>query len=330
MYKLIKMKIKLWCTTLIGFCTINVNAQSCCSGGASANVSLGGNSESMIMPNQAIGVEVQNMFWSLQPSSHIILDGNSFADVNYVNVTSLGVHYGVADNLTISTVLPYVTVRSTVYGMSQGNMVRDIQNSSGTGDMSVLLSYKPLLNVFENLGVVLVGGVEAPTGYASQSNTNLVATLGSGSWDPVVGLGLKQQFNNDHLSVVFRSTYKLTTTNTQSINAGDFWSNTLQGVYSLTPNTENDASCNGSGDLKKVVSLGVGHDYLQPQEETEERLPNTGYHRVFGTIGTFLEYERFRFSVNGDLPLYEQLEGNQNESAFKIRAALLITLNNKR
>lgn len=322
---------------IILLCTINTYAQPpCCSGGGAANVSLGGSSGSMLMQKGAFGLEVTNVIWLLrqQQDTHPWL--TPVADVQYVNSTVIGLHYGILKNLSVSLTAPYIVIRSDVYSMEDTDDTNqptvNSGSSRGLGDMSAMFRFQLPIKSVKLPKIALLAGVEMPTGMTHENNANsgaVVATMGSKTWDPIVGIGLKKMSKSERWSIALNTTYKISTENRDSLDFGDFWNTTLLGSFKV--NKANKLDEDGKPKTSKwfqTVSAGLTNDFLFRQKYDGLGVFNTGYDRFFGSLGTsFGIKKRLTMSVFGDIPLLEHIKGQQNRSALRLRASLLITLN---
>ena len=323
------MNLKIWYLVLLGLNTINLNAQhACCTGSGSASLSLGLNSGSLLMPEKSIGIELTNMMWFLKPQFNINPTSNSIADVQHVYSNTIGLHYGIFNNLTITTTLPYLNINSEVYSRSvSGYIEKESINSSGLGDMAVLLSYQPKLKNFHIPNVAVIAGLELPAGRTDEENGMILASMGSRSIDPVIGLGYKLQFYNNKITLSGRTTFKISTTNRLGRNFGNFWNTSILGTYNFDTTDSTLSNCQTNSKLTKLISVGLINDFLSPQSTNAETVFNTGYSRFYSSIGGVLLLKQFKFGVYGDLPVYETVRGAQNRSKFRLRTTLLISLN---
>lgn len=325
------MKLKVWCLILLGLSTINSRAQhACCTGSGSANLSLGLNSESLLMPKKSIGIELTNMAWFLRPQLNINPTSSSIADIQNVYAHSIGWHYGILKNLTITAALPYLNVNSEVFSRSfSGAIERQYVNSNGLGDMAVLLSFQPKFQNLNISNIAIVAGLELPTGKINEENGVIIASMGSQSWDPIIGLGYKKQFYKNKMTLSGRTTFKMSTTNDLVINYGNFWNSSIIGTYNFDTTDSTAVNCHLPSKIYKAVSIGLINDLLSPQTLNTEILPNTGYSRLYASVGGVLMFKQVKFGIYGDLPIFEVINHAQNKSQFKLRTTILISLNHK-
>lgn len=305
---------------------------SCCTSGGVATISVGSGSESMLMPKNTLGIEMTNMSWFLKPQKMKEVDLNTIADVSFVNASTIGVHFGLLKNLSLSSILPYIVIRSDVYTEgADSSLSRTDGDIAGFGDMSFIAKYQIPLKNGNIPEIALISGIEMPTGSSEQQNGNVVASMGSKSWDPIFGIGLKKESKTEKFVFSLNSTYKISTLNTEHVDFGDYWNTMITGMYKFEPKeSEKDSITTQKPEWFKTVSFGLSNNYLFRQLDNREYVPNTGYDRLFATVGFSVGInKRFRLNVNGEVPLAEKINGAQNKSFIRLRTSILITLNNK-
>jgi hypothetical protein len=328
---------KFLCVTLIALPAIYIYAQPpCCSGGGAANVSLGGNSGSMLMPRSALGIQVSNMFWYLKSQEDTYPWLTPVADVHYVSSTVFGLHYGLVNNLSMSVSAPYIVIRSDVYSENENEAVESNSGSSrGFGDMTAMFRIQLPIKNARLPKIALIAGMEMPTGFTDANNGAVVASMGSKTWDPIFGIGLQKKTKSERWNYALNSTYKISPENRDSLDFGDFWNASFQLTYSFQSKLLRDGGLKENGvDAEskwfKSISAGITNDFLFKQKYNGLVVFNTGFNRLYGTLGGSIGIKkRLTMSVFGDIPLLESVRGQQNKSAFRLRASLLISLNTK-
>ena len=154
--------------------------------------------------------------------------------------------------------------------------------------------------------------------------------MGSGSFDPLLGIMIKEKWGR--FSVFGSSTYKLTTRNRQGTDFGDFWENQLLASYSFQKKAiENDSSSVSKKSIIPGLQLGMNTAYLAQQQNAESIVLHTGYTRIFASAGAVVNFfDRFTLNLLVDIPVYERVIGYQNDSSIRIRTTLITYLNRKK
>jgi hypothetical protein len=146
--------------------------------------------------------------------------------VDYLFAPSLGVGYGLTDNLTIGVRLPYV-LRTDIREGHQENGEAEIHshgNSDGIGDLSLLGQYRFLNIKSYNLECALLAGIKIPTGATGVKDRDGESfetehQPGSGSWDPLLGLAAGKRSGS--FSFDANVLYTFATQGAQRTNLGD-------------------------------------------------------------------------------------------------------------
>jgi hypothetical protein len=236
----------------------------------------------------------------LLKDSHGVPDPLDLSRVDRTEV--LAAHWGYLHDLQLSAIVPF-TERSL-----QGNAGLDIE-SRGFGDASLVAKWRFYRWDARGkaLNVAWIGGLELPTGSHDEEDGG--ATLppdlqpGSGSWDPLLGLGAtyetgRWRFNAvalDKLNTKNSDGYRFGNQFIAELEAGNrFWLEPYPGPFMR-------------GDLRaRYVSEGRDHD--------GGIVPNTGGERV--SVGANLAFRprpSLDFQLGYDLTVRESVEGTQIE-----------------
>jgi hypothetical protein len=167
--------------------------------------------------------------------------------------------------------------------------------------------------------------LELPTGKVGDANSSISTAFGSASFDPLCAVQLKKAWKQ--IAVVAGTNYKWTTENRDGTDYGDFWSNTLAVEYTPLRKALREDSLATARNWLTTISLGASSAYLQQQHQHRSPVLNTGSTRLFGTLGVRLSaHRRFTLGLYADLPLYEKVRGQQNETDWRVRGTLQIKL----
>ncbi len=137
-------------------------------------------------------------------------------------VPSIGLGYGLTDNLTVATRIPYV-FRFDVRNVHEGDVSKR-GNSIGVGDITLFGQYRFLKSEKHNFHAALVSGLKIPSGVRRAKGRDgelfeVDEQPGSGSWDPFVGLSVSKQLGK--ISVDANGLYKFATNGSRGSNLGD-------------------------------------------------------------------------------------------------------------
>ena len=233
-------------------------------------------------------------------------------------------YYGLSEHITLSAQIGWFQSNLFTHSINQ-DVITDVNSSAhGLSDADIRATWQVLER--SKFSMALMGGVELPTGAQNVEINGISSAVGSGSYDPIGGIILQEK--NGRHSFRLYSQYKLTTTNKDDKNFGDFWASDL--TYDITLGKM--ACIAPDSASKKVMTKydlfgGVSHEWMQTESENGYTVANSGGTRLFGMAGVRLSLnERFFIPVSLELPLYENLKGVQNKSSWRIRAGVSILL----
>lgn len=167
----------------------------------------------------------------------------------------------------------------------------------------------------------LIAGVKIPTGDddvrdSTGAAIDPAAAAGSGSWDFVGGLAYST-FITGQLTVDASAQYTLRTEH-DDFKVGDRFDAGVAVAYRLTRDIERFPQ------VSLFVETNLRH--LRPSEVGGEEHHNTGGTALFISPGARIRFSRHAaFSVAPHLPVVQDLEGEQLETAFKLTAAFTLS-----
>lgn len=240
---------------------------------------------------------------------------NAPLSINNMVLTSAGLRYGINSRLSLSVQQPYIFINGVT------------TNSKTFGDLLSLVNYSLLRK--QKLALNVQAGMEWPTGENLQeANGNSIAT-GSGSFDPVAGLGFAKSFSKSSLrGNVF---FKYTTEGFNEINYGKFCNHQVSYNYFITNPSQN---CIPDSVPKKdfdkpviAISAQLSGEWLQMQMKNYSIIENTGGYSILAGLGVTLSFKGFSIPVLVTVPVCQYMHGNQNQNTLRLRAGLTKTFN---
>lgn len=227
-------------------------------------------------------------------------------------ITSLGLRYGITGKFTVSTFLPYVFLHT-----GSGN-------DQGLGDIILLGTYNFYSKNKFNLAVQ--AGLELPTGVQKSSNfDNTTVIVGSGSYDPMIGLAFSKKMNK--LMLQGNGLYKRTTNGFQGNYYGSLSTQNLSLTFELKENavfcTSNKVSGFNAAYLGLRVFAGYYGEWLDKIREDGVVDPNSGHYLGFANLGVNTSYKRWAFPLTLSLPVINNMYGTQNPAGFRLRLGII-------
>ena len=229
-------------------------------------------------------------------------------------INSIGLRYGITDKLTISALIPYITLNT------------NMGNDSGLGDLILMGTFSAITKNNFNLAVQL--GTELPTGIQKDSNfDNSTIVVGSGSVDPIAGIIFSKTWQK--ITVQGNAFYKYTTPGFHGNYYGSLAVHNLSVSYKIkkggsfcsTSDTDNKQTSN----LGISIFTGYNGEWLDKLKEDDVIDENSGYYIGFLNLGTNLSFKKWSLPITVSLPLVHQMNGNQNAAGYRLRIGLIRT-----
>lgn len=265
--------------------TYNALSQCACCSGAGAPLNNDNNNGVLTLPKKGLMVEALSDYRTIQEGSKTMHnEGGEQTEMetplSSIVINTLGLRYGVTQRITLSTILPYV-ILNTKSG-------RDY----GLGDLILLGTFgvynKP------NLKLALMGGIELPTGVQKGSSFDeTTIVVGSGSYDPIVGVTFVEKLNKFKLSSNLQ--YRYTTRGFEDIKYSSVSSQSLIVSYDFNEHNTTcsiDSICT-SHKFKSSVIGGYYGEWLSKIEEDDKVDDNSGYYLGFAMVGATFSYKKW-------------------------------------
>ena len=165
-------------------------------------------------------------------------DGEEVDSINYIEVASLSIGYGVTDFVTVGARLPYSAQRTLRESDGAGG-IEDVGDVDGLGDLAVYSQWRFFSEAYDDEGNALdaavLAGLELPTGadreHADGELLEADHQPGSGTIDPFLGFVVTRSFERASLSADV--IYTKATQGSQRTNLGDIFEYDLAWTYRL-------------------------------------------------------------------------------------------------
>ncbi|MFA5353347.1 MAG: transporter [Thermodesulfovibrionales bacterium] len=233
--------------------------------------------------------------------------GTDVHSVDSIMHTSLGLGYGVTDDLTLSLTIPYIHLANIRESHSdEPDEVHLHGDSNGFGDLTLSGQYRFLNSREQGLQSSLTFGIKTPTGRTTEKDIEgerfeTEFQPGSGSWDPIVGLSVSKRLSSFSLDADVQCTFA--TEGAQDVNLGDKLDYDLALSYRIPGQRL-------SWDL--VVELNG--EWKGKQEQGGTKDPNSGGNSVFLSPGLRATGEAgWSVFLSVGFPVVQNLNGVQNE-----------------
>lgn len=260
------------------------------------------------------------------------LQGKEIHSTDYLLSPSIGISYGLTDNLMLSLGIPYV-LRSNI---REGHIEDDVpevhvhKDSKGIGDITLFSKYH--FDFMENNyhETAFLFGLKVPAGntHAKDKNNMRFETEhqpGSGSWDPFMGVAITKKFKI--LSFNANILYTFATEGEDKTNLGDLFNYNLAITHRIGGETGHSHS----------TATDVHHDHASHMDlvwdlifelngERRQRLfiagtkdDNSGGSLLYISPGIRLTANnKWSASLLVGFPVYQDLNGNQHDTDLRV------------
>lgn len=238
-------------------------------------------------------------------------------------VTYLSVSYGLTDNLTVGSNIPYLY--ATTYRASdleENPTAIHLGNVAGIGDASFYSVWRFFNNATTDVSMALLTGANLPTGKRSVRTTQALLFSagdqpGSGAWGAFGGLVLSKKMNKK-LEFSTNLIYTKVAKGSQETLLGSLFDFNLAGVYELYRNNSQkidyDLIVELNGEyVTKNKTYGIADDF-------------SGGTTVFGAVGARANWQsNTSFYAALTLPLIEYYYGIQPKTNYGLIAGIDIS-----
>jgi outer membrane putative beta-barrel porin/alpha-amylase len=236
-------------------------------------------------------------------------------------LTSIGISYGVVENFQVGVSIGHYeaqNAREAEFDSGTGETEIVTFNPDGITDLWLSGKYRFYHGPIGHLA--LLGGVKFPTGRNEVHNSEgervePSATAGSGSYDGMVGLAFSR-FLTKQLTMDAGAQYTART-EADDFQLGDRVDAGLALAYRLIEDVESA--------FQPSLFAELNFRHLFKSEEDGERDPNTGGSALFATPGVRARFgQHVSLTVAAPIPVYQDLNGEQLETDFKLLGVLTL------
>jgi len=236
-------------------------------------------------------------------------------------LTSFAVSYGVFENIQIGLSIGYydaVKAREAEFDDATGETEMVTFNPDGWTDLWLTGKYRFYHGPLGHVAVL--GGVKFPTGKNDVHNSEgervePSATAGSGAFDGAIGLAYSR-FLTKQITMDVGAQYTIRGED-DDFRLGDRIDAGLAIAYRLVEDIEKP--------FQPSVFAELNFRHLLKSEEDGDEDPNTGGSVLFATPGVRARFgPNVGFTLAAPIPVYQDLNGEQLETDFKLLAELNI------
>lgn len=305
----------------IAFVVIAFNSFAQCSCGCAAGGSLFGDySGNALNEKQKFTVEASYDYKAFKPHLHTTehvhnhTQGSTVAteeeglEMKAMSTALVGLRYGLTKRMMLTASVPFAILHAQPSGQS------------GIGDVSFAGVYQFLKT--EKLSLNGLVGVELPTGKQVHETLASDVVIGSGSFDPLAGL--VATYAQQNILVRVNALYKHNLEGTNNIQYG----NNLTSSFSIGYSNSSNASLCAPPSKQKATWAASAIGLVEQTGLTyannivEE---NSGGTTAYGGGGFSVIVGRVAIPVSILIPVYQRLNGEQHQMAYKARIGAAVT-----
>ncbi|HEY7089186.1 MAG TPA: transporter [Tepidisphaeraceae bacterium] len=252
-------------------------------------------------------------------AERIALRSGEFDALDDATITTVGISYGLVEDIQISAAIGYYWGQNFVDAESEDGIDAESATADPEGLTDLNLSVKWRIVKGAPGNIALIGGVIAPTGRddVRLSNGELLepsSQPGTGAWAFQAGIAysrfLTSRVTNDASGIyTFRTEH-------DGFEVGDRADLGVAFAYRLTESIRSFPNCSV---FIETNAIWLGKD----ESDAEGKNPNSGGWTVYLTPGGRVRFnEHLALTVAPSIPILQELNGEQIESEFKLSATL--------
>lgn len=235
--------------------------------------------------------------------------------------TSVSFAYGVTDNLTLSTRIPYVARNDIREGEIEDGEAEahDHGDADGVGDLSVLAQYRFFNG--DSVAASLISGIKAPTGNTSEKDGDERLETefqpGTGSWDWI--FGASSSIDAGRFGFHGNVLYNLTTEGAQNSEIGDAFFYNLGIVYALFADPHPGTGHHDHSHVTWDVMLELNGENRRKNEIDGNEEDNSGGDIIYLAPGVRVSSSSgWSLFMSVGKPIYHDLNGTQTDNDYRL------------
>ncbi len=280
-------------------------------------------------PKGSLGVGLRVEQVKLNAFSDAELEGFAARGIHphstdYLLATSLGLSYGLTDDLTLGVRLPYIR-RANIREAEDTGGVTEVErqgNSSGIGDLTFFGKYRAIRSEQSGYDLSFLFGIKAPTGATRRTDLQgarfeVEHQPGSGSWDPLIGIAAGTVVGPVALDAGLL--YTFASRGAQQTTPGDRLLYGVAASHRLGGETADhqDHELGGHSHWDLVLELNGERQARQKTAGIED--PNSGGNLMYLSPGVrFISKDGWAATLAVGIPVIQNLNGTQHEARWRL------------
>lgn len=229
-----------------------------------------------------------------------------------MQINSFGIRYGISKDFTLSAILPQI------------RLFTNNGSDNGIGDLILLGTY----NFYQDnsLNFAIQGGFELPTGVQKESafdNTTII--VGSGSYDPMIGLLISKKWNK--LTLNTNVLYKKTNLGFQNNYYGSLSTHSFSFTYRIKGESSicsiDKEATSPKSNFGLSTNLGFSGEWLDKLTEDSIEDNDSGHYLGLANLGVALSYKKWAIPISFSQPVINRMNGTQNDFGYRFRIGII-------
>lgn len=316
------MKNKSKYSVLLGialFIYNNVSGQACCTAGTPLLGSLEMTSAPQNVLQLGLTFDHNNL-------NDVFSQSSKLENIERQRISQsvlLEINYGITSRISLTGILTFNRQERTISeNVASGNKLL----ASGIGDAVILTKYSLFqFSIFNPNELAIGAGIKIPTGNSSLKSNGILIPAdmqpGTGSWDLFLwSFYNRRNFLINNLTLISSISYRFNGSNNRFENSEEGYSFGNEFNYNF----------GFSYPIISTLEFSVIGKYRNTQNDTfsNDDIPNTGGNWLNITPGlTYYLSDKFSLRVNGELPLYRNVDGTQLTTTYKTSFSIFYSFN---
>lgn len=227
-------------------------------------------------------------------------------------ISSVGLRYGFTERFTLLFQQTFLSHNTS------------LKNITGFGD--AMLGGLIKITEVNSFSVSALGAIRLPFGKKVDSGTTENLFLGSGSFDPIAGMVVVKSFSKSFIRV--NVNYRHALQGFDNRYYGNFFNHGLLFGYSFKGDTKicNKTIKENNNKLASMAFINLTGENFGRQKLNNEIIDNTGGYILLGEMGMQIGYKNLFIPISISMPIYQKYFGEQNNTNFRFRAGLILTI----
>lgn len=232
------------------------------------------------------------------------------SEVKGIFVTSIRLQYSISERFALSAMAPHLFINASP------------RKNYNFGDVSLTGRY--FIPVTNSITAVVSAGVKFPTGQKSLLVGEVGSQIGSGSYDPIAGIGVQKKWDEAFFSTSLNWKYGTTGYEKIELNNNAILNTTYaHKIYTANKKADDDSITCGPPVFTCYGIASLNIEYADVQFINNAPMNNTGGMFTCIIPGVQLQYKTWSMPLSFSIPLIQKLKGEQHRTNYRFRFGVI-------